>query len=468
MTGKKSGEIIQGGISSIKHAATTFSKKLDAVKEAISANTTPVKTYSLERDQHLGVSEDDLQDGGDGSGSLSRSRRASDLDLWGRFSESRKSSYNNLVPLGENNSGGGGVAGGINNGQVPPHSLATMTYPENIFAQEERGSGDDGDSNHPAAMLVDPEADVIIELTSGSQCHNCYLLLYDEEIMAGWSAEDSNLNTQCYECKKFTVPNLTVHVRTQTETVERQKVPYLNPLVLRKELENILLQEGHLALCERNFFVDHPIIYWNLVWIMDRIRVTTHLPQLCCSVQAAEKTNEAEPDLPDDPLTRDVAHQKKVAVLAMWDNVELHAEVGPPMYVIWHQSPQQASALVKALVTDPQQAAMTKTVIQQVLSALRCSDMATPIKRLANARNRTGKSGGSGPDRNHSIYRDILFLALTAIGHNNIDMAFFHQEYAAAFEKLTDKERAFYRRRDLPPSVTSVYCRAYFTPLLLP
>lgn len=111
------------------------------------------------------------------------------------------------------------------------------------------------------------------------------------------------------------------------------------------------------------------------------------------------------------------------------------------------------------------------SVIQQVISALRCSDLATPIKRLANERHKMSKNVGGvggGADRSHSIYRDILFLALTAIGRDNIDMAFFHKEYAAVFEKLTEKERAFYRRRDFPPTVTAICCRGYFKPLLLP
>lgn len=73
-----------------------MAKKLDEIKEAISANSTPVKG-PLERDH---VSEDDLLNNDTSS---SRSRRVSgELDLWGRLSESRKSSYNNLVPLGEN------------------------------------------------------------------------------------------------------------------------------------------------------------------------------------------------------------------------------------------------------------------------------------------------------------------------------------------------------------------------------
>lgn len=33
-------------------------------------------------------------------------------------------------------------------------------------------------------------------LTSCTRCHNCAALLYDEEIMAGWRPDDSNLNTK--------------------------------------------------------------------------------------------------------------------------------------------------------------------------------------------------------------------------------------------------------------------------------
>ena len=33
-------------------------------------------------------------------------------------------------------------------------------------------------------------------MTSCSKCHNCSSILYDEEIMAGWTPEDSNLNSR--------------------------------------------------------------------------------------------------------------------------------------------------------------------------------------------------------------------------------------------------------------------------------
>ncbi|XP_059619595.1 DENN domain-containing protein Crag isoform X1 [Phlebotomus argentipes] len=426
LTGKKSNEIIQGGISSIKHAATSVAKKLDEIKEAISANSTPVKTGSLERGAQLHVSEDDLLT----DDAASRSRRASDLDLWGRLSESRKSSYNNLVPLGENTSS---------------NSLNSTypTLPDNLY---------------PPFVEVGEtqECDITIELTSCSQCHNCSVLLYDEDIMAGWSSEDSNLNTTCHACSKLTVPFLNVYMNVHNETLQKVKkserisVPYLNPLVLRKELENILMQEGDGVLCKLSFVEEHPIIYWNLVWIMERIDVTTHLPNLCLPKQEDEEI---------DPLSG----MKTLVVHCLWDNLELHSEAGPPMYIVWRQNPSP-SPLLKALLTD--QTTLNRTVIQQVISAVRCNDLLTPVRRLANERH---KLKGRGVDRTHSIYRDVLFLALTAIGRANIDMGFFHREYALVFDKLTEKEcKTYYRSQDLPPAAAAICCRAFFKPLLLP
>lgn len=108
--------------------------------------------------------------------------------------------------------------------------------------------------------------------------------------MAGWSAEDSNLNTSCHACNKLTVPILSVQISVDEKLKDLKQsdslsIPYLNPLVLRKELENILTQESDIALLKSNFIDEHPIIYWNLVWIMERIDVNTHLPNLCLPQQ---------------------------------------------------------------------------------------------------------------------------------------------------------------------------------------
>ena len=51
-----------------------------------------------------------------------------------------------------------------------------------------------------------------IIMTSCSRCRYCSSILYDEEIMSGWTADDSNLNTKCTFCDRMVVPLLTIQV----------------------------------------------------------------------------------------------------------------------------------------------------------------------------------------------------------------------------------------------------------------
>lgn len=191
---------------------------------------------------------------------------------------------------------------------------------------------------------MDNKCDMLIQMSSCSKCHNCSVLLYDEEIMAGWSPEDSNLNTTCHACHKLTLPFLTIHRQysakdnTAAESADLT-VPYLNPLVLRKELENILNQEGDLALIKSNFVEEHAIIFWNLLWIMERIECTTHLPDL--SLPSSDDSVNLDP----------LSELKRIKIQCLWDNVRLHSEVDLPMYILYRQ-PQSTSPLVKALLTD--------------------------------------------------------------------------------------------------------------------
>ncbi|XP_076354571.1 C-myc promoter-binding protein-like isoform X2 [Tachypleus tridentatus] len=72
-------------------------------------------------------------------------------------------------------------------------------------------------------------------------------------------------------------------------TFEPFTVPYLSPLVLRKEIENVLDHEGDDCLTKPEFVDQHPIIYWNLVWFCRRINVPTHVPGLCLQASSILK-----------------------------------------------------------------------------------------------------------------------------------------------------------------------------------
>ena len=57
-------------------------------------------------------------------------------------------------------------------------------------------------------------------------------------------------------------------------------MPYLSPVVRRKELES-LISQGKSDLLQRELFVhEKPIMYWNLVWYFTRLKLPTHLPLL--------------------------------------------------------------------------------------------------------------------------------------------------------------------------------------------
>ena len=56
-------------------------------------------------------------------------------------------------------------------------------------------------------------------------------------------------------------------------------VPYLSPLVLRKELENLIGNDGDIALQECEIVTKRPILFWNLV----RIFVVVVVVVIVCS-----------------------------------------------------------------------------------------------------------------------------------------------------------------------------------------
>ncbi len=74
-----------------------------------------------------------------------------------------------------------GAATANNRPLIPRASDITEQF-ENLYAKMPK-------------RLACPEA-MQIQMTSCSRCLYCSGILYDEEIMAGWTAEDSNLNTR--------------------------------------------------------------------------------------------------------------------------------------------------------------------------------------------------------------------------------------------------------------------------------
>lgn len=419
-------------------------------------------------------------------------------------------------------------------------------------------------------------------MSSCSQCHVCEALVYDEEIMSGWSADDSNLNTTCPFCKNAFLPVLNIefkdlrdtgsfylkssvsgdslhnhHVTTTTVaepvmqntdsasdtsdlinvedspvparaqeestsvdksalTKESQEVldsgnneapkrtfsltrsysvggplqnldvtqqpthgisttslpnslhesvdpvglqsrpnpkpvsvPYLSPLVLRKELESLLENEGDQVIHSPKFINQHPIIFWNLVWYFRRLDVQSYLPGLILTSEHCNKGMQMS-------LSNLSQDSKLVYIQLLWDNINLHREPGEPLYIRWRNRNKN---LVGGLTPDSQ---VEKSPLHIIVRSIQTNDVFGPMCLLL-------KETSKHPENKwqRSMYREILFLSLVALGRENIDIDAFDREYRSAYERLTEEQLKVTQPIDLPPCNRIEWCRKCFEPLFI-
>uniref|UniRef100_A0AAY3ZZB9 DENN/MADD domain containing 4C n=1 Tax=Denticeps clupeoides TaxID=299321 RepID=A0AAY3ZZB9_9TELE len=271
-------------------------------------------------------------------------------------------------------------------------------------------------SHHASSSSIYQNYALEVLMSSCSKCHLCLSLVYDEEIMAGWTADDSNLNSTCPFCQSSFLPLLHIESPKQPsshrELVRQNKpfwidtlgqkrpnpkpvsVPYLSPLVLRKELESLLENEGDQVIYTHNFLNQHPILFWNLVWYFRRLDLPSSLPGI---ILTSEHCNNGV----QLPMTSLAADSKLVYVQLLWDNVNLHREPTEALYLLW-----------------------------RVFS--------------------------------ESIYREILFLSLVSLGRENIDIEAFDREYSLAYEQLGPEQLKALSSVDQPPSKRVQWCLKCF------
>uniref|UniRef100_A0A8D3BBM9 DENN domain-containing protein 4C n=1 Tax=Scophthalmus maximus TaxID=52904 RepID=A0A8D3BBM9_SCOMX len=449
-----------------------------------------------------------------------------------------------------------------------------QTHPTPVRA----GRGPDSEqssSHHASSSSIYQNCALEVLMSSCSQCRSCEALVYDEEIMSGWTADDSNLNTNCPFCRTAFLPLLHIEfhdLRTLTgfymnpsasgdsihstsahptaggsadiktpdlitfpeeepretpdnhcgahkslipEPVqsdplgllehragEKQQrcsgtsltrsnsvggplqsldysqrpghgvsttslpcslqemsdglgtkrpnpkpvsVPYLSPLVLRKELETLLENEGDQVIYTHKFLSQHPIIFWNLVWYFRRLDLPTHLPGL---ILTSEHCNNGV-QLPLTSLSQD---SKQVYVQLLWDNINLHKEPGDPLYLLWRTLLEKKATLAP---TDHQE---IRTLLNTIVRSIQTNDVYGPINLLI----REIKRRPEGVKRQRSIYREIMFLSLVALGRENIDVEAFDREYRLAYEELSAEQLKSLHRIDRPPTPNVQWCLKSF------
>ncbi|XP_062985295.1 DENN domain-containing protein 4C isoform X2 [Elgaria multicarinata webbii] len=458
------------------------------------------------------------------------------------------------------------------------YQTGEVQFPRSMKGMMDSDKSEHGSSYNTSLSSIFQNCAMEVLMSSCSQCRVCGALVYDEEIMAGWTADDSNLNTTCPFCKNTFLPLLNVEFKdlrglsslllkpstsgdslhssniplttdsleqkpvstpatdlisfsdpsntSQTITEESSttatqsigiaegdkdtkptrpsvtsnsskrgtsltrshsvggplqnidllqrpshgistvslpnslqeavdpltkrgnplpvSVPYLSPLVLRKELESLLENEGEQVIHTSTFINQHPIIFWNLVWYFRRLDLPSNLPGL---ILTSEHCNEGV-QLPLSNLSQD---SKLVYIQLLWDNINLHQEPGEPLYISWRNF---NSTEKKPSVNSEEQQAIS-TLVENIKLNIQHNDVIKPINLLVQNIKQDEK-------RQRSFYREILFLSLVSLGRENIDIEAFDNEYRVAYKSLPAEVLEKMQKIDTPPSGNVEWCRKCF------
>ncbi|KAM6202714.1 C-myc promoter-binding protein isoform 2-T2 [Rhynchocyon petersi] len=412
-------------------------------------------------------------------------------------------------------------------------------------------------------------------ISSCSRCRTCDCLVHDEEIMAGWTADDSNLNTTCPFCGSLFLPFLNIEIRdlrrpgryflksspstenlhfpssfsSQTrqscisasasgldtsvlslqgnftlnskskpqenacaqsiqipadrsktavskcpvfpmvrsistcgslnkdETGEQKliptgslpatlqgatdslglewhlpspepiTVPYLSPLVVWKELESLLENEGDRAIAVADFVDHHPIVFWNLVWYFRRLDLPSNLPGLILSSEHCNKYSK----IPRHCMSED---SKYVLIQMLWDNMKLHQDPGQPLYILWNAHTQKYPMVHLLQKGDN---SFNQELLKNMVKSIKMNDVYGPMSQILETLSKCPHF-----KRQRSLYREILFLSLVALGRENIDIDAFDKEYKMAYDRLTPSQVKSTHNCDRPPSTGVMECRKTF------
>ncbi|KAE8632737.1 hypothetical protein XENTR_v10001655 [Xenopus tropicalis] len=465
--------------------------------------------------------------------------------------------------------------GSSSSGDTSKHSYLNESVQGKASKVLESEKSEQGSSHSTSLSSIFQNWAMEVLMSSCSQCRGCDALVYDEEIMAGWTFDDSNLNTTCPFCKRPFLPLLNIefkdlrgtasfflkpsnsgdslhgsNLRVMADSSERKlqsestasdlisfgessttpqttaeesntdtqqsdqaeedgtmkssetnnapkrgasltrshsvggplqnidlsqrpshgistvslpnslqeavdplekrhnpppvSVPYLSPLVLRKELESLLENEGDHVIYTSTFINQHPIIFWNLVWFFRRLDLPSNLPGLILS---SEHCNGGV-QLPLSSLSQD---SKLVYIQLLWDNINLHQEPGEPLYSKF----RALDNIKKKASPIPYDQQSTNNLLESITLSIQHNDVLRPISLLLQKCSTTGK-------RQRSLYREILYLSLVSLGRENIDIEAFDNEYRIAYEKLPLEMQQKMQKIDQPPSKKVECCRSIF------
>lgn len=140
---------------------------------------------------------------------------------------------------------------------------------------------------------------------------------------------------------------------------------YLSPLVVRKEIENIILhkkeENQNETLIDAKFMDEHSVVYWNLIWYFKRIGVDSGylldslLNSRVNALKSQLSTKENEYKFVSNfqnKIAKPYHKHQHVRLKCMWDNLKLQNSIKNyevPLYLSWLNSGKLTSLCINCL-----------------------------------------------------------------------------------------------------------------------
>ncbi|XP_016353861.1 DENN domain-containing protein 4B-like [Sinocyclocheilus anshuiensis] len=219
-------------------------------------------------------------------------------------------------------------------------------------------------------------------------------------------------------------------------------VAYLSPLVLRKEMESLLENEGEAVLSQVQLLDSHSILFWNLVWYFTRLGLPSNLLQL----------------LRTSPLTTRLTQGSEgtaVHVRLLWDTLTPDTEQWPALYMLWRI---HSGVPMRSYSWRHHNHPFNLSFLEEVLRWIGLNEVHKAIMLFLDT---VAKQPGT-PRIQRSLYREMLFLTVAAMGKDHV--ASFDKRYKAAYVRLSSSlgREELRRKRVQPPSPKAVDCRRCF------
>lgn len=105
-------------------------------------------------------------------------------------------------------------------------------------------------------------------------CKHCSETLYAEDVISGWKKSYNEYITQCPFCSQNFTPEIKV-IQQRGNFQFETEFYMLNPLIIKKELDNLLEAKGENLHFLDRFELDHKHIFWNIYLYSSILKLPT-------------------------------------------------------------------------------------------------------------------------------------------------------------------------------------------------